>query len=217
VNAYVAGTDISGNPAYTDYTAAEIQTLQASADPADFLRSGDKCLSGGTYGSCPSPPNCNFSGSNGGAKLCINRLPTPDKTGWYVAAMKCIPAAENCDKCMCGIISSDNGGDATCNFNGDTPDDDNVKVNCGQLSTASINGATISAPNGSTGSSSSSSSSTSNAGGSKNTTQTSTTSTSSGPGMGSNNAITDSSNSTSSTNGGPGKQKGGRGRLRHSR
>lgn len=143
--------------------------------------------------------------------------------------------------CKIRIISSDRGGDATCNFNGDTPNDDNAKVDCGQLSTASINGVTFSAPNGSTGSSSSSS--TSNAGESNNTTQATSSSTSSGPGMGSttatensnntsetftsstssgpgmdsNNVGGDSSTATSSTNSGPGKQKGGRGRLRHLR
>lgn len=65
------------------------------------------------------------------------------------------------DKCMCGKISSDTAGNAKCSFTGDTPDDDRVKVNCGQLNTASIDGVSISAPNNSNGSGTSTSQSTS--------------------------------------------------------
>jgi len=68
----------------------------------------------------------------GTPKLCINRVPAPwDNDFFYVAAMKCIPYWENCDKCMCG-----RGKDPKCYFKGhkeSQPDDDRVRVKCKKL------------------------------------------------------------------------------------
>ena len=63
-----------------------------SADPEDFLRSGDKCFKDGSISAsnCPSKPECNSD-----EKACINRLPTSETGEWYVAAMRCIPKWEN--------------------------------------------------------------------------------------------------------------------------
>jgi len=47
---------------------------------------------------------------------------------------------------MCGKITSDTAADAKCAFTGQTPDDDNVKVNCGDLRTAKIDGISLSTP-----------------------------------------------------------------------
>ncbi len=47
---------------------------------------------------------------------------------------------------MCGKITSDSAADAKCAFTGQTPDDDNVKVNCGDLRTAKIDGISLSTP-----------------------------------------------------------------------
>lgn len=44
---------------------------------------------------------------------------------------------------MCGLISSDEGADATCKFDGQTPDDDSTTVDCSKLSSATINGIVI--------------------------------------------------------------------------
>jgi hypothetical protein len=44
---------------------------------------------------------------------------------------------------MCGLISSDEGADATCKFDGQKPDDDSTTVDCSKLSSATINGITI--------------------------------------------------------------------------
>jgi hypothetical protein len=53
---------------------------------------------------------------------------------------------------MCGKISSDTEGNAKCSFTGHTPDDDRVQVDCGKLTTASIDGVSISPPKSSNGS-----------------------------------------------------------------
>jgi len=136
------GKDMTTSTSYTGYTANEVPAGNKSpqADAADYLRNGDQCLKGGTISrsNCGSVPDCSFTGQFGPAKLCINRLPNSDGV-WYVGAMKCIPQWENCDKCMCGLISSE-GADSTCKFNGQTPDDDSTKVDCSNLSSATING-----------------------------------------------------------------------------
>ncbi len=49
-------------------------------------------------------------------------------------------------KCMCAKITSKTAADAKCAFTGPTPDDDNVKVNCGDLRTAKIDGISLSTP-----------------------------------------------------------------------
>lgn len=94
----MGGIEISGsNARYENYSPNEVPTVQAMNDAPDFLRSGDACLKNGSISTsnCPSPPNCNFNGLFGQAKLCINRLPTPQGDSWYVAAMVCIPIWEN--------------------------------------------------------------------------------------------------------------------------
>jgi len=69
-------------------------------DPEDRLRSWDVCPKKGKsdykHSYCPKPPNCDWSGKWGKAKLCITRVPFPwNKKKYYVLAMKCIPYWEN--------------------------------------------------------------------------------------------------------------------------
>ena len=47
---------------------------------------------------------------------------------------------------MCGKITSDTAADAKCAFTGQTPNDDNVEVNCGDLRTSKIDGISLSTP-----------------------------------------------------------------------
>lgn len=81
---------------YDDGTVAQYWG-DKSGDAPDYLRPTDVCYDNGSYSrsSCPSPPNCNFHGKWGKAKLCINRAPAPDETFFYVLVMKCIPHWEN--------------------------------------------------------------------------------------------------------------------------
>ena len=85
-----------GNSWYTDYKPQQIPRDWNRGDNPDYYRNGDECYKNGTIkrSNCPAPPNCNFTGKHGKAKLCINRLPTPGGK-WYVAAMGCIPRFEN--------------------------------------------------------------------------------------------------------------------------
>lgn len=106
-----------------------------ATDPDDFLRDTDICFSpyDGTYSreNCPTPPNCSWSGEEGPAKLCINRVPFPDDhSTYYVLMMKCTPQYINCDKCMCGNISSDNDINSFCNYADQDPSDDQVNIRC---------------------------------------------------------------------------------------
>jgi hypothetical protein len=79
---------------YADYSGVD---NSARADPEDFLRRSDICYKNGSYSrsNCPSVPNCNHTGKWGPAKLCINRQPIGDGSGYHVLAMKCIPSWEN--------------------------------------------------------------------------------------------------------------------------
>jgi hypothetical protein len=84
---------------------------------------------------------------------------------------------------MCGVISSE-GADATCKFDGKTPDDDSTSVNCSQLGSAKIDGVSFSV--GSSGSSKTSTS-----------TNKSNPSSSTGPGTTDGTAVSTGSNSHS--------------------
>ncbi len=81
---------------YDDESAAENWDLNYG-DKSDYLRRTDLCFDNGSYSRsfCPSPPNCDFHGKWGKAKLCINRAPSPDTSFFYVLVMKCIPYWEN--------------------------------------------------------------------------------------------------------------------------
>ncbi len=58
---------------------------------------------------------------------------------------------------MCGKITSDTAADAKCAFTGQTPNDDTVEVNCGDLRTPKIDGISLSTPDDEKGSSETSS------------------------------------------------------------
>ena len=84
---------------------------------------------------CPKPPKC-FRNKNdlGREKLCINRVYAPDSTKqYYVAAMKCVPQWENCDKCMCGYMkeSYSKSGYFKCDDN--PVNDGRVDVDCKKI------------------------------------------------------------------------------------
>lgn len=106
------------------------------SDEPDKLRSSDVCYDNGSFSRshCPSPPTCNFKSKWGEAKLCINRVPTPDKSFFYVLVMKCIPFWENCDKCICGTITSERKN-GYCKYKGQPYGDDWVDMNCHSLFT----------------------------------------------------------------------------------
>jgi hypothetical protein len=77
----------------TWYTSANDNYRGTPGDGADYLRDSDVCYANGMYARsfCPEPQECNFSGNNGPAKLCINHLPICNGDGFHVLAMKCIP------------------------------------------------------------------------------------------------------------------------------
>jgi len=131
------GQSENNNNSYDNYDDKEVPADKSINDAVDFLRSTDVCFKNGSYSlsNCPPPPDCNFSGKFGPAKLCINRVPRQDDHKFYVMVMKCIPQWENCDKCMCGNISSDKGAGAQCIFTGnkEPPNDDKVGLNCNDL------------------------------------------------------------------------------------
>jgi len=161
--AIIAGNSVSSS-SYNGYTSSEVPLdMTKQNDGPDYYRNSDQCLKNGSISSshCASISlDCNFVGQFGQAKLCMNRLPT-SKGKWFVAALKCIPVWENCDKCMCGFISSE-GPDATCTFENQTPDDDVTQVTCTDLSSATIDGTSFDIP--SSGGSSSTTSSTATSG-----------------------------------------------------
>jgi hypothetical protein len=91
------GNVVDNNDSYDDYDDRLLPTDKSMNDAPDFLRSTDFCYRDGSYSlsNCPKPPDCNFSGKFGPAKLCINRAPRPDDGQFYVLVMKCIPQWEN--------------------------------------------------------------------------------------------------------------------------
>jgi len=131
--------EVNNNNSYDNYDDKEVPSDTSINDPVDFLRSTDVCYKNGSYSlsNCPTPPNCNFSGKFGAAKLCINRVPRPGDFQYYVMVMKCIPQWENCDKCMCGHINSDADANANCIYTGgkEPPNDDYVTISCDDPST----------------------------------------------------------------------------------
>jgi hypothetical protein len=75
------------------YENADDNYRGTAGDGEDYLRDTDVCFAAGTYSrsNCPEPPDCNHSGENGPAKLCIMRMPIYNSEGFHVLAMKCIP------------------------------------------------------------------------------------------------------------------------------
>lgn len=75
------------------YESADDNYRGTPGDGEDYLRETDVCYSAGTYSlsNCPDPPDCNYDGKNGPAKLCIMRMPIHNGEGFHVLAMKCIP------------------------------------------------------------------------------------------------------------------------------
>mmetsp|Transcript_5085 Transcript_5085/g.7490 ORF Transcript_5085/g.7490 Transcript_5085/m.7490 type:complete len:204 (+) Transcript_5085:253-864(+) len=135
---------VIGNNDFYDYRSEQwwndARITGGATDPEDFLRDTDKCFNpyDGTFKrkNCPSPPDCNWSGQEGPAKLCINRVPYPDNhSEYYVLMMKCTPTYINCDKCMCGSISSDSSSNAYCRYSDQDPSDDQVDIQCSDLTT----------------------------------------------------------------------------------
>jgi hypothetical protein len=125
------GDVIDNNNSYDNYGQDEVPDDTSMNDSPDRLRAKDLCYKDGSYSlaNCPEPPDCNFSGEFGPAKLCINRFPSPDRE-YYVGVMKCIPRWENCDKCVCGHISADNSDGGYCLTQGNNPDDDYLSFSC---------------------------------------------------------------------------------------
>lgn len=128
---------ISGDNWYDWYDKWEIPNdpWNAVGDIEDFLRDTDLCLGADEKFSrknCPQPPDCSRLQHKklGRGKLCINRIPFWDNQDlFFVGAMKCIPHWENCDKCMCGIITNDNYSSGTrCVFQRHRPDDDRTHI-----------------------------------------------------------------------------------------
>jgi hypothetical protein len=126
---------------YTNYKKNEIPRKVENPDTGDTedsLRSSDLCPNKKkktlSRRNCPKPPNCEKIKERWGkAKLCINRVPLPDRRTFYVAAMKCIPEWENCDKCMCGAQRQEGqrkSSRSICRFTGEGIDDDRVSVRC---------------------------------------------------------------------------------------
>jgi len=121
---------------YEDYDRDEVpDNPNKGGDAEDRIRSSDRCYRRGKFDLdfCPKTPNCKKVNDKkwlGKPKLCINRVPIPgDKENFYIAAMKCIPKWENCDKCMCG--DNRGGGRNYCKLrDGNTPNDDRVDVDC---------------------------------------------------------------------------------------
>jgi len=104
---------VDGNPWYDEYTYDDYvidHIEKPSKEGNDFLFDSDQCLgqdSKFSKANCPAQlPNCTQEISDpiwGPPKLCINRAPFPWNTDvFYVIAMKCIPAWEGCDSCLCG-------------------------------------------------------------------------------------------------------------------
>lgn len=107
----------------------------AQGDIEDFLRDSDLCIGEDkkfSRNNCPEPPDCSRLQHKklGRGKLCINRVPFWDNQDvFFVGAMKCIPHWENCDKCMCGIITNDNYSTGTrCVYQNHPPDDDRTLI-----------------------------------------------------------------------------------------
>ncbi len=123
---------------YTWYDKNEIPSdITSGGDKVDYIRDNDICPGTNeqyTRANCPPAPDCSKVKQKWGeGKLCINRVPLPfDKTKFYIAAMKCIPEWENCDKCVCGLIDYKTG---LCgHFHpGHAPDDDRQQVDCNNL------------------------------------------------------------------------------------
>ena len=122
---------------YTWYDKDEIpDDVNADNDKEDYLRDTDICPGTNekyTRENCPVAPDCSKVNRKWGpGKLCINRVPLPfDTTRFYVAAMKCIPNWENCDKCVCGLIDYKTG---LCKYHRNhNPDDDRQEVDCANL------------------------------------------------------------------------------------
>ena len=120
---------------YQEFDDAQLPKDTEAGDSEDFLRKADVCPDyDGTLNlsNCPKPPDCSSSVNEkyGKAKLCINRVPSPYQSIWYVAAMKCIPSWENCKKCICGTMKGSNSK-GYCIFDADkTPDDDHILLDC---------------------------------------------------------------------------------------
>ena len=123
---------------YTWYDKNEIPAdTTTGGDFPDYIHDNDICPGTNeqyTRANCPPAPDCsNVKQKWGEGKLCINRVPLPfDKTIFYIAAMKCIPKWENCDKCVCGLLDYQTG---LCgHFHpGHAPDDDRQQVDCNNL------------------------------------------------------------------------------------
>lgn len=123
------------------YNDADEKYVGTNGDGEDWLRGTDVCYSHGTFSrsNCPSPPNCDFGGSNGPAKLCIMRMPRYDGGGFHVLAMKCIPRYGDCERCLCGTTD----GNGICHPIGfDDVDDSRVNFRCTDLRRVTIKGHT---------------------------------------------------------------------------
>jgi len=143
------GKVVKNNKSYDFYDDEEVPDNQGMNDAPDFLRTNDVCFKNGSFSksNCPTPPNCNFTGKFGPAKACFNRFPRrDDKNKWYVGIMKCIPQWENCDKCVCGAITSDKGTSGTCYFTNQSPNDDTLSFSCSTRQTLKFQGYTWTAP-----------------------------------------------------------------------
>lgn len=125
---------------YNSYDWDDIPDREYGDDP-DFIRDTDLCFGDNgklSRNNCPKPPDCTEVDKRyygfGKAMLCINRAPlTHDQNVFYIAAMKCIPRFENCDKCFCGTLRRSDGMDGYCKFDETGADDDRVDFDCDEL------------------------------------------------------------------------------------
>ena len=123
---------------YNSYDWDDIPDREYGDDP-DFIRDTDLCFGQDgklSRSNCPQPPDCSNIKKKkfGKAMLCINRAPlVHDKSTFYIAAMKCIPRFENCDKCFCGTLRRSDGMDGYCKFDETSADDDRVEFECDEL------------------------------------------------------------------------------------
>mmetsp|Transcript_19697 Transcript_19697/g.24129 ORF Transcript_19697/g.24129 Transcript_19697/m.24129 type:complete len:445 (+) Transcript_19697:98-1432(+) len=107
---------------YEKKTEVPVNFTSTKMDQEDYLRYTDICPNTSTktysYDNCLliNTPDCSGVQDRqpnrrkwGEAKLCINRAPfsKSNETLFYVAAMKCVPVWENCDKCLCGVIDKE--------------------------------------------------------------------------------------------------------------
>lgn len=130
---FATGRFVHNDAWYTDFKTSDIADVSkqnTEKGNPDELGEEDVCpnLKTKTYSraNCPTPPDCDEVEEKWGpAKLCINRVPSPDLTMYYVAAMTCVPTWFKCNKCLCGKMKNGH-----CKYKALSVDDDRMNVDC---------------------------------------------------------------------------------------